>query len=189
MAMNKASQIVQEEYSCLNNADAHDTKFVDHADTNLKTDKLARNMKASLLLKREREICAVSEYFYLCQMTTEVPGRQFDNASQWSNIDLCTVDLISETDKECGKQMIKESQTNEEQLLDKITDDIFDQTESNAGNAGNAKDADANEDKIDGSTIDPELLANLNEIDRDEDENVEETNETKIFWEYQNFIC
>ena len=155
----------------LNNTDDCNTKFVDHADTNLKADKLTRNMKASLSPKWEREICVVSEYFYLCQMTTKVPARWFDNASQWSNIELCTVDLISESNKECGKQMVEESQTNKEQLLNKITEGIIDQSKSNAGNEGDEEskigDGNSNDEEINSLTIDPAVVANLNEIDRD----------------------
>ena len=39
MVPSKASRIVMEEYSCLNGSENHDTRYVDHQDTNIKVGK------------------------------------------------------------------------------------------------------------------------------------------------------
>ena len=71
MVMSKASCIVMEEYSRLNNVEDRDSKFIDHKDTNLKTTKGVKSVKNSSNLKREREALSVAEYLLLSEMTKE----------------------------------------------------------------------------------------------------------------------
>ena len=73
MVMSKASHIVMEEYSRLNNAEDPDSEFVDHKDTNLKTVKGVKLVKNSSSPKCEREACTVAEYLLHSEMTKEIP--------------------------------------------------------------------------------------------------------------------
>ena len=107
MLMSKASRIVMEEYSCLQSNENKDLKFVDHCDTNLKAGKGTKAVKGSSNPKRERESCAVSEYLMLSKMTREVPDRKYDDDKMWSYIDRCTVELISESEKQRAERMVR----------------------------------------------------------------------------------
>ena len=100
MVMSKASRIVMEEYSRLNSKEDKDSKFVDHTDSNLKTSKGYKNTKASSTPKKTRECCAVAEYLLLAKITTEIPGRVYNDNKLWDIVSNCTVGLMAETDKE-----------------------------------------------------------------------------------------
>ena len=99
IVMSKASCIVMEKYSWLNNVEDQDLKFVDHKDTNLKTMKGVKSVKKLSSPKHEREACAVAEYLLLSEMTKEVSNRKYDDKAMWGVISECTVKFISETEK------------------------------------------------------------------------------------------
>ena len=58
-------------------------------------------------------------------MTTEIPGRKFNDDEIWKVLDDCTVKLISESKKDRTERMVKECQTEVAILLDQFTDALF----------------------------------------------------------------
>ena len=152
MVMSKASQIVMEEYSRLNSKEDKDSKFVDHTDSSLKTSKGYKNTKATSTPKRTRECCAVAKYLLLAKITTEIPGRLYNDTELWDTVSNCTVSLTAETDRERADRIVCESQTEEENLLDQFTDDLFSGTNCDANDDNNAANtANATNDDVDGN--------------------------------------
>ena len=125
MVMSKASSTVMEEYSRLNNVEDHNSKLVDHKDTNLKTMKGVKSVKNSSSPKREREACAVAEYLLLSKMTREIPDCKYEAKVMWDVLSECTVELISESEKARAERMVRESQTEEEIMLDRFTGSLY----------------------------------------------------------------
>ena len=65
-------------------------------------------------------------------MTREVPDRKYDDDEMWSYIDWCTVELILESEKQRAERMVCKCQMEEEILLDKFTDSLYNVAEWNA---------------------------------------------------------
>ena len=181
MVTSKASRM--EEYSRLNSADDRVTRFVDHQDTNIKKGKGAKAVKNTINPKRERELCAVEEFILLSKMTQEVPGRRYEDDAMWKVLDDCTIELISESKKSRADRMVKESQTEEEILLDQFTDALFNNTEATATvtEVDLTKDMDAENDGAGNNNevteiLDPVMIAAPMDIDADIDDDDEVVN-------------
>ena len=110
--------------------DDKDLHYIDHSDTNIKSGKGAKSVKNSSDPKHERESCAVSEYLLVSNITREIPNRQYNYDELWRAMDKCTVELISESEQSQAERMVQECQTEEEILLDKFTDSLYNQAEN-----------------------------------------------------------
>ena len=166
MVMSKVRWIVMEEYSCLNNTDDRDKRFVDHQETNIKIGKGAKAVKGSSNPKCKRELCAVAEFILLSKMTREVLGWRYNNNAMWKVLDDCTVELISRSEKARAERMVKELQTEEEILLDQFTDTLFNNSEATVRvvevdltNDLNAENGNDNNDNEFTEMIDPVAIA------------------------------
>ena len=158
MIMSKASLIVIEEYNRLNSTEDKDSKCVDHQDNNIKTARGHNNTKASSTPKRVKESCAIAEYLLISKITQEIPGRRFSDNKLWENTAKCTVQLTAESDRKRALQIVQESQTEEERLLDRFTDDLY-----------NGTNGDCNDNDVEDGSIDPATMAKTMDVDRDDD--------------------
>ena len=167
-----------EEYSCLQSNENKDLKFVDHCDTNLKSGKGTKAVKGSSNPKLERESCAVSEYLMILKLTRKVPHCKYDDDKMWSYIGQCTVELISESEKQRAERMVRKCQTEEEILLDKFTNSLYNVADQNAetesvdskSHSNRVVDLTSAENETDNGGIefemDPQVMADNLDIDR-----------------------
>ena len=84
-------------------------------------------------------------------MTRETPNREYNDDELWRAMDNCTVELISESERSRAERMVQECQTEEEILLDKFTDSLYNHAEGIA-NTGD----DDGESKSIVNLVDPE---------------------------------
>ena len=110
--------------------DVKDLCYKDHSDTNVKSGKGAKSVKNSSNPKHERESCAVAEYLLLSKVTREIPNRQYNDEEMWCVMEKCTVELISESEGSRAERMVQECQTEEEILLNKFMDSLYNHAEN-----------------------------------------------------------
>lgn len=177
VVISKASRVVMEECSHLQSTKDKDTHFIDHSDMNIKTGKGAKAVKKSCSPKCERESCAVAEYLKLSKMTREISNRQYNDNEMWDVINQCAVELISETEKSRTERMVRECQAEEEILLDKFNDSLYNWAEDQSVETDDTNGINTSIDLVidessrnvsnedDSFKLDPAAMATPNEFD------------------------
>jgi hypothetical protein len=178
MLMNKCKRFTQQEYSKVKNVVVRENKLIDHVDNDSSNDP-AGNMKRTFVPNRAKEYKCISEFIHICKMTVESPGRKYNSKDVWDVIieDRCTTKLNNKDEIMQASMMLEEALTEEEQLCNSVTNDLFDFVEAESD--ANARVTEESDDDV---GFDPQSMARDGILmdDDDEDNDDAETEEPEI---------
>jgi hypothetical protein len=133
MLINKARRFVDEEYtrgsSMLSKSTETECLEYDKKSKMLKKKiNTEPNRKGTIIPNRAKEHHAIAEYMYLLQMVVEIPGRQYCKKHMWKTLSNITTELDDKSQDEINEMLIEQlAMTEEEKLLNEMTDEIFEE--------------------------------------------------------------